>query len=139
MFSLFARAQGCHHLFRTCQKSSTTARKNIDLMPRSPSAPTAAYGGLIYGKRRFNYAKEEGYNLCQKQNEKKYCIIKPSFSINQSAISSGWNRGRSGHKVYYERQTTCLTKKEETMAAITENGEFSAKSNSCSGSLVVIF
>ena len=40
--------------------------ENIDLMPRSPSVPTAAYGGLIYGKRRFNYAKEEGYNLCQK-------------------------------------------------------------------------
>ena len=28
----------------------------IDLMPRSPSVPTAAYGGLIYGKGRFNYA-----------------------------------------------------------------------------------
>ena len=39
------------------------------------------------------------------QNEKKYCIIKPSFSINQSAISSGWSRGRSGHKVYSSRQT----------------------------------
>ena len=45
-------------------------------MPRSPSDPTAAYGGLTYailllvllnyGKRRFNYAKEEGYDLCQK-------------------------------------------------------------------------
>ena len=28
----------------------------IDFMPRSPSVPTAAYGGLIYGKGRSNYA-----------------------------------------------------------------------------------
>ena len=39
--------------------------ENIDLMPRSPSVPTAAYGGLIYGKGRSNYAREEGYNLCE--------------------------------------------------------------------------
>ena len=31
-------------------------QEKIDLMPRSPSVPTAAYGGLIYGKGRFNYA-----------------------------------------------------------------------------------
>ena len=30
--------------------------QDIDLMPRSPSVPTAAYGGLIYVKRRFHYA-----------------------------------------------------------------------------------
>ena len=32
-----------------------------------------------HGKRRFIYVKEEDYNLWEKENEKKYCIIKPSF------------------------------------------------------------
>ena len=50
---------------------------------------------LNYGKRRSNYAKEEGHNLCEKLNEKKYCIIKSSFPHKLV-------RHLSGHMVFRE-------------------------------------